>query len=311
MEDYSFPRYLASKKSVDDRALNYRVWKRFLDQLEAFPPQATLRVLEAGAGIGAMLEKLLSSGLLRDVHYTAVDEQPDNLRHARSWLYRWAADHGYRLEENQGEMLLARRDERVAVEFILADVFDFAERTGGSRQWEVLIAHAFLDLTSLPQSLMKLFGLLSGGGLFYFPINFDGLTVFEPEIDPRLDAQILRLYHATMDQRQIRGGPSGDSRTGRRLFQHLSAAGGQVLEAGSSDWVVYPQANGYPADEAYFLHFIVHTIYQALRNHPELGAKAFEDWIAARHEQIARGELIYVAHQLDFVGRVVANPSFR
>lgn len=307
MELYSFPRYLASKKTVDDRALNHRVWKRFLDQLETFPPQATLRVLEAGAGIGAMLERLLASGLLRDVRYTAVDERPENLRHARNWLYRWAADHDYRFGENQGEVLLTRRDERVAVELVPVDVFDFAERMGGSRQWEVLVAHAFLDLTPLPQSLIELFSLLTDGGLFYFPINFDGLTVFEPEIDPNLDAQILQLYHATMDQRLLRGGPSGDSRTGRRLFQQLNAAGGRVLEAGSSDWVVYPQADGYPADEAYFLDFIVHTIYQELRNHPELGAKAFEDWIAARHEQIARGELIYIAHQLDFVGRVAAN----
>jgi pyruvate/2-oxoglutarate dehydrogenase complex dihydrolipoamide acyltransferase (E2) component len=69
--------------------------------------------------------------------------------------------------------------------------------------------------------------------------------------------------------------------------------------------IVFPASDGYPEDEAYFLHFIIQTIDQALRNHPGINAASFSDWIARRHAQVARGELVYIAHQLDFVGRII------
>jgi hypothetical protein len=28
-----------------------------------------------------------------------------------------------------------------------------------------------------------------------------------------------------------------------------------------------------------------------------------DDWLAERHRQLGAGELVYIAHQLDFVGR--------
>ena len=96
---------------------------------------------------------------------------------------------------------------------------------------------------------------------------------------------------------------SGDSRSGRHLFGYLQAAGAQILAAGASDWVVFPGPDGYPADEAYFLHFIIHTIHGALAGHPELDPYCLDAWAARRHAQIERCELVYIAHQMDFVGR--------
>jgi hypothetical protein len=43
---------------------------------------------------------------------------------------------------------------------------------------------------------------------------------------------------------------------------------------------------------------------QALRPEPTLAAADLSRWADARRAQIDRGELIYVAHQLDVVGRV-------
>jgi hypothetical protein len=154
----------------------------------------------------------------------------------------------------------------------------------------------------VPSTLPKLFSLLSDEGLFYFTINFDGLTAFEPVIDIELDSLILRLYHDTMDNRRIRGALSGDSCTGRHLFSHLQRAGAQVLQAGSSDWVVFPQQGSYPADEAFFLHFIIHTIQTALAGNHELDERQFATWIAVRHTQVERSELVYIAHQIDVLG---------
>jgi hypothetical protein len=143
---------------------------------------------------------------------------------------------------------------------------------------------------------------LNPGGLFYLTINFDGLSVFEPPIDPDLDERILNLYHRSMDERVLEGVPSGDSRTGRHLFHHLRSAGVTLLEAGSSDWVVFPGRDGFQPDEAFFLHFIINTIDLELRDHPDLKSEPFSDWIKARHQQVRRGELVYIAHQIDFVG---------
>jgi len=41
-----------------------------------------------------------------------------------------------------------------------------------------------------------------------------------------------------------------------------------------------------------------------LRGHPELDGDEFEEWLALRRGQIADGEMVYVAHQLDYCGRM-------
>lgn len=279
IHDDAFARYLSAKKTVDDRALNGHVWHIFTANLPAARP---LRVLEVGAGIGTMIERLAERAALpQEVQYTAVDLDAANIRaaQARSHLLpsTWSID------------------------FAAEDVFAFA--ASAARRWDVLIAHAFLDLVALDSALPLLLDLLEPDGLFYFTINFDGETILQPVIDAAFDARVLDLYHRTMDERLVDGRPSGHSRTGRRLFAQLPAAGGEILAAGSSDWVVYAGPDGYPADEAAFLHFIIDTIAGALHGHPELERHLFAAWIAQRHAQIAAGTLVYIAHQLDFCGR--------
>ena len=88
-------------------------------------------------------------------------------------------------------------------------------------------------------------------------------------------------------------------------------AGVDVVAAGGSDWVVFAGANGYPADEAYFLHDIIHTIRTALTGHPQLDAERLSNWVAQRHAQIEEGTLVYIAHQLDVLGRVPARMGKR
>ena len=277
MIEYSFPRYLAAKKSVDDRALNHRVWEAMVKS-----PPALAHILEIGAGIGAMVERFAQHGLLAGAVYTAIDNQPENIAEA--------------------ERRLKHLDGDIHLETI--DLFNFIRHEQGRRAWDLLIAHAFLDLMDIPATLPRLFTLLKSGGHFYFTINFDGATIFQPTIDAPLDAQIEQLYHRTMDERITDGKPSGDSRSGRHLFGYLRQAGAEILAAGSSDWVVFAGPNGYPADEAYFLQFIIHTLQGALVGHPELDAARFAGWIRQRQRQIESGELVYIAHQIDFFGQV-------
>ena len=300
---YSFTRYLSAKVSVDDRALNRAVWKSLVQALPQSRKDEPLRVLEIGAGIGTMLERAIAWNLLEHAHYTAIDAQSENTKFAHVRLDQWAAKRDFNVERTEHGLVLADQTRVVKVDLEAIDLFAFIERERGRRAWHLLVAHAFLDLIDLPSALLDILGLLIDHGLFYFTINFDGVTSFEPPIDPALDELVLALYHRTMDERLTGDKPSGDSRTGRHLFSQLKAAGAHILEAGSSDWVVFPGAHGYPQDEAYFLHFIVHTIHQALENHPELDSARFNAWVAERHAQIERQELVYIAHQLDFLGR--------
>jgi hypothetical protein len=96
----------------------------------------------------------------------------------------------------------------------------------------------------------------------------------------------------------------GDSRAGRHLISHLRQAKAKVLAVGSSDWVVHAMDDKYPDDEAYFLQFILHFFEESLTSHPALNAAAFPDWLTKRRDQINRGELVYIAHQMDFLVQV-------
>ena len=300
-----FIRYLAAKKGLDDRSLNRHVWDTLARAVRDRPDSSPLRVLEVGCGIGTMVERLLDWGLLTRAAYTGIDVEAEFIRVAADRLRAYAAArHAPLTEKPGGAMHFSTPAQNVRVTLEAADLFDFLKREPGKSSWDLLIAHAVLDLIDLPTALPRLLSRLSPGGIFYFSLNFDGVTTLEPPIDPDLDTLIEALYHRTMDTRCRRGRPSGSSRTGRRLFGRLKEAGARVAAAGSSDWVVFPGPDGYPGDEAYFLHFIIDTIGQALHGHPELAGSRFQAWIAQRHRQIEAQELIYIAHQLDFLGYI-------
>jgi hypothetical protein len=291
--EYSFPHYLLSKQSVDDRALNRTV----LDSLKSNLPADPIRIIEVGAGIGTMLTRLLRWDVVAKADYILVDEMAENIQTAQEWIPLWAVESGLgveRIEQDQLRVFDQTRD--IRIRFECADVFDFIQKN--KEPADLLIAHAFLDLLPMPESMPSLLALTRH--LAWLTINFDGVTSLEPTIDAALDERIERLYHATMDTRTT----GGDSRAGRHLFSHLRKAGAEVLAAGASDWVVHSVNGKYPADEAYFLNFILHFFEESLTGHAELDASAFPNWLKERRAQIERGELVYIAHQMDFLAKV-------
>lgn len=312
---YSFTRYLAAKRSVDDRALNRLVWTSLRAALLGRAPSAEpLAVLEIGAGIGTMVERMLEDRLLPPCRYALLDAETANMQTATHRLAAWtrqasgtigaaASASPFPLSPLDSFRIAAPGVPDVDIFTYPYDLFAFLNTVGSAPLIDLLVAHAFIDLVDVPSTLPRLTAILRPGALVYLTINFDGATILQPELDPALDAQIEQLYHATMDARLVNGRRSGDSRTGRHLFENLNKAGIQILDAGSSDWVVFPRGHAYPADEAYFLHFIIHTMHGALGDAPGLDAQRFDAWIAARHAQIDAGELVYIAHQLDFLGR--------
>jgi SAM-dependent methyltransferase len=289
-----YARYLAAKTTVDDRALNRQV----LAELGRLMPARAPRVLEVGAGLGTMVARLLDWGVVGAGEYVLLDADRQLLDYSRRWLRDWAAARGTRCDLLPDGLQVGD----LRVRLVHAELSSYLQ-AGHAEVADVLIANAVLDLVHVPAVLPGLLRLLVPGSVYWFTINYDGDSIFAPS-DPH-DEQVMRAYHRDMDERIRYGQPAGESRTGRRLFYHLRDAGAPALAAGSSDWVVYPAADGnYPADEAYFLRSILKTIRDALRNRQDwLEPVDLADWLAVRWQQLAAGELVYIAHQLDFVGR--------
>jgi SAM-dependent methyltransferase len=289
-----YGRYLAAKTTVDDRALNRQV----LAELRRLMPARAPRVLEIGAGLGTMVARLLEWGVVETGEYVLLDADQQLLDGSRRWLRDWAAARGVRSDPLPDGLQLGD----LRVRLVHAELGEYLETAHGELA-DVLIANAVLDLVDIPTVLPGLLRLLLPGGVYWFTINYDGESIFEPG-SPH-DDQVMRAYHRDMDERIRYGRPAGESRTGRRMFHHLRDAGAPALAAGSSDWIVHPAPDGtYPADEAYFLRSILQTIRDALRNRQDWVEPAdLTDWLAVRCRQLAAGELVYVAHQLDFAGR--------
>jgi len=307
MSTYSDRRYLASKKTVDDRALNKDVLARLRTEL-SLQAESPVRVLEIGGGLGTMIARLVDWNVLRHADYELVDADGQLLDEARDWLAAWAKPKGYTLDASAEGVRIRVPAVDVSISFVRAEIGEYLNREPGASSADLLIVNAFLDLVHVPTVLPGLLRRAAPGGLCWFSINYDGETILLPEHPD--DAMFMRIYNRSMDERVRFGRPAGDSKTGRRMFHHLARAGATVLAAGASDWVVHPQArespapgNTYEADEEYFLHHIIHTIEEELERHAEIEPRALSRWGAVRHEQARRGELVYVAHQLDFVAR--------
>ena len=333
MSPYSDRRYLASKKTVDDRALNKDVLARLRTEL-SLQAESPVRVLEIGGGLGTMVARLVDWNVLPRADYELVDADAHLLDDARDWLAAWAKPTGYVLDDSADGVRIRSACADVSLTFVRAEIGEYLNRDpasppadglvsgrsgsppadglvsgrSGSPPADLLIANAFMDLVDVPTVLPGLLRRVAPGGLCWFSINYDGETILLPEHSD--DATFMRVYNRSMDERIRFGRPAGDSKTGRRMFHHLARAGATVLAAGASDWVVHPQArespasgNAYEADEEYFLHHIIHTIEEELERHAEIEPQALSRWGALRHDQARRGELVYVAHQLDFVAR--------
>jgi len=301
---YDFIHYLVAKKEIDDRALNPTVWGRLHSALADRAAQERFRVLEIGAGIGTMIERMAAQALMhRSSLYTAVDVNPDCTRTARRRLGIWAKRLGFAVSRiNEASYRLESGNTRIRVELITDDAHTLVAQTA-PRTWDLLMAHAFMDLVDIQSLLPGMVRLLKNGGLLFLSLNFDGDTVLLPAIAPDFDERVIQRYHRSMDERIVDGRPAGNSRTGRRLLLNLMEYKTEILAAGASDWIVYPRRRRYPTRQSYFLHHILHTIDEELKHDPEIDTRRLTDWIAQRHAQVEKGELIFMAKQIDVLAR--------
>ena len=88
-ESDAFHTYLAAKKTVDDRALNRVVWERLKQTLADKHPEKAASILEVGAGIGTMIERIIEWELLPSADIIAIDSSYENIAYAQRRLRDW------------------------------------------------------------------------------------------------------------------------------------------------------------------------------------------------------------------------------
>lgn len=303
-EVYSYTRYLRAKQTVDERALNTAVFSRLLQEIHSFVAKKDLlTVLELGGGTGFTLRKLIPTIQASHIVYTVVDIDASHLNALQEDLAQWANRNGYNFgSTDEGALLLTKKHQQVVVNLQHIDVLEYFKGRR-SDTFDLIIAQAFLDLFDIQQLISFFRRSQQKGGLLYCPINFDGVSAFGPVIDEDLDAEIEQIYHQSMDLRRKSPSEGKKSHTGRLLFHVLRNRGYAVLEAGGSDWVIYSdETNRYGADEEYFLYHIIKFFEDELASHPCSDPDTIKAWIALRRKQIEEGALLYIAHQLDYLG---------
>jgi hypothetical protein len=293
-----FQRYLRAKRTVDDRALDRRLLEELRDQLAARAQsrKGPLCVLEIGAGIGTMLTRFLEWDVLPsgDVDYTAVDIRSENIATMERYVREWADDRPVSVTDTPTDTLsLDGPDRSVELDPTVGEATEYAVSTA---EYDLVVGVALLDVLDV-SDVRSLLTPLTDGGVFYFPITFDGATRFLPAHPA--DRTVERTYHDHMDTK-----PGGCSRAGDEVFARLQRSDGVTVDAAGSDWVVAPDDGTYPADEAFFLRYILDTVEDAVGEITDDEFEPLEQWLRCRRNQLDDRELLYLTHQLDVLGRV-------
>eukprot|EP00611_Tribonema_gayanum_P012815 TRINITY_DN234_c0_g1_i7.p1 TRINITY_DN234_c0_g1~~TRINITY_DN234_c0_g1_i7.p1 ORF type:complete len:864 (+),score=192.40 TRINITY_DN234_c0_g1_i7:458-3049(+) len=270
-------RYLQSKNVVDQASCSQSLWDQLAQQVSdqdfsAVTGVATLRVLDIGAGLLSMLDKVLTlQGSFTRIEYVAFESEPALQAAIASKL----ADLGFRpvasaagaaAEHEQSSLAAFSKsitspgghDVEVVVHVHARDIrhaskdslFTQTTGTGGSVRVtpHLIIGCCLVDLFD-PVELAQVLSALTEhwhhqhSTLLYFPISFTGRTVMEPsapeEEECPSDEQVMEYYHESLTCDQ------GHHIDVDRFKQALSHHGMAVLSTAPSDWVIHPDAHPY------------------------------------------------------------------
>ena len=295
--DHALVRYLEAKRTVDARSFSRRVRDTLYELLPSEP-----RMIDIGAGTGATVPRLLDSGI--GGSYRGIDSSEQLTAYARAVRSRELRFRGYDVTTTAEENFTvsditdadahtntdspSHTESTLAVTFETADALTAAANTDDI---DLLMAQQFMDLVPIEQALDVFLDALRPGGLAYFPLTFDGTTVFQP--DHPADSEVEAAYHNAIDT-----APDRDSHAGRHLLDALRNRPGTVRGVDAADAVVYPQENTYRGDEQYYLQQLLTFVEETVTSDavPEIN-----DWIASRRQQVSDGTLTYVGHRYDIL----------
>jgi ubiquinone/menaquinone biosynthesis C-methylase UbiE len=297
-DSHRYIRYLAVKREIDDRALSQSVWRKLRHRLKQADRRGPLAVIEMGGGIGTMFDRVLDWALTPHLRYTLIEANRAYLAEFETRLkplpfISTDSENRYHGQAPSGVTF--------TLEMSCDDIYAVIDDLKRFHRYDLVMAHAVMDLVNIPETLNGFERLLRPGGLLYLTLNYDSVTCFLPQWEPEFEEMLVSHYHLSMDNRIIGGRSSGSSQSGRQLILHLLSAKLPLIAVGNSDWIVFPQRGGYTRGEAFFLETIVHTIERQLQKDSTVDQCKLAQWAKHRSTQIAAGELIFMARNLDIL----------
>ncbi len=291
-----FADFLEAKFALDERSLNGEVRGAFLDALHSLPQ---IHCLDAGAGTCATFRRLLNSGSTTPLFVTALDRDPGLLVIARHAAEGWLRALG--LEPCiAGGGILTHGKRHTGIGFAAGELKDYRP----DRLYNVITAHAFLDIVPLPEALRLFAAWLQPGGYLYASINYDGDTAFvEMYDDAAFEARLLDHYNHTMERRRVDGQVTGGAYCGRRLYGLLPEYGFEIIAHGSSDWNIAPWEGEYRDGDALCLQALLEMIREEGESSSLFNQGELDRWREDRLRLLQQRRLGLTIRQLDLLAR--------
>ncbi|MGD7037215.1 class I SAM-dependent methyltransferase [Methylotuvimicrobium buryatense] len=294
----AFAQFLQAKYALDQRSLNPAVWRHFLNELSGRNP---LELLDVGTGTGAMLRRILQHSDRSAMRLTGLDIESGLLGIAETEIATVLRDKGFAVEKAAGLLSAERGADRIEFQCICTPLSEFQP---ASNRYDVITAHAFMDLVPLLQTLSCFHAGLKPGGLFYATINYDGETVvFPPYPDSEFEDALLQTYDASMEARRLNGSETGGAKCGRRLYGELLNAGFEIVSYGGSDWNITPEDGTYRDDDQAVLERLLGWIYSEGRRDSAIAREKLDRWLECRRQQRQERTLGIIVHQIDILAR--------
>jgi ubiquinone/menaquinone biosynthesis C-methylase UbiE len=285
----AFADYLAAKFALDERSLNCEVRGAFLEGLQRLPH---IECLDVGAGTGATLRRLLQSGLSTPLSVTLLDRDRDLLEQARAGLAGW----------------LQASAMPPAIRFVAEALNDHRP----DRRYNVITAHAFLDIMPLTQALRLFSGWLQPGGYLYASLNYNGETVLADAYENgAFEGQLLDYYNHTMETRPRRR--PGHGRGVLRTASHGAPAGIRVSRARlrQLDWHIAPLQGRYRDNDAVCLTALLEMIRSEAQRSDLFRREELDRWHDDRQRRVQEGRLAMHVHQTDVLARFEPKPIYK
>jgi SAM-dependent methyltransferase len=294
-----FADYLRAKAPLDERSLNRDVRAELVRQLQGRPE---LRALDLGTGTGAMLRRLIAWRLAERMVLTGLDQQADVLDQGVELTKYVLVGRGFDVPTEPPPWRAERGGQSVDLTLHCATLAEFR---AVDAPFDLITAHAFLDLVPLEPTVKQIRGWLKPGGLVYATLNYDGGTHLFPVYGNGIfEACLLNAYDESMDLRRVKGQPTGGSRAGTRLHSALMMGGFEILSYGSSDWNMTPRNGTHRDEDALCLQAILECIHGEGAANPSIDQEVLKDWLACRLDQLQVGQLGMIVHQLDLLARL-------
>ena len=291
-----FADYLEAKYALDERSLNADVRRACLERIAARP---LLRWLDAGTGTGAMVRRLVKD-VRGSAVITALDRDAALLDRASSTLAAGFEHDGYRTLRHSGGIEAYAPERRIFIDFACCDLLDSGPRTAG--RFDLVTAHALMDVVPLESTLARVSSWLGSGGLLYATLTYDGATTLLPlHGDEAFESELLAEYDASMERRRVAREATGGACAGRRLHASLGDAGFDVIACGSSDWSITPFGGRYRDRDADVLRTLLACIHDEGARAPNIDPASLAEWYATRRAAIDTAELAIIVHQLDML----------